>query len=265
MKSRVLALLTVLGIVASAPAAPQRSLLGLVHGDTVFVVGAHEKGRGWLDDNKAKPLFKTGQAFGVWNLTSRVGQTKIGPVMTNEPIPGWSAVGSRNFGDKTLLAISSPYVSRRVPRVQNVNQAVYLGVVQNILRQNKLAAAKARLTQNLRVDLNGDGRDEVILAAHSRAQVGREPRILKNDYAFLALRFVRNGKVSTQLLEREFYAQPQSFAAPNRFEILGCRDLDGDGTLEIIAHSAYYEGDAVTVWKFDGKSARVVLAAGWGV
>ena len=65
----------------------------------------------------------------------------------------------------------------------------------------------------------------------------------------MLLRRVVDGKVQTKLIDGEFYPKASESQTPYRYEVSGLLDLDGDGRLEIIIYSAYYEGATVTVWQ----------------
>jgi hypothetical protein len=46
--------------------------------------------------------------------------------------------------------------------------------------------------------------------------------------------------------------------------VIGTFDLDGDGKLEIVVHSQYYEGEMTKIYKCDPKKAEAVLSVGCG-
>jgi hypothetical protein len=124
-----------------------------------------------------------------------------------------------------------------------------------------------KITQHLRVDLDGDGNEEVLLAATNYPSAeGSAPRAATaGSYSFVALRRVIDGKVSKQILSGEFYRKAQDFNAlpPNVHEVAGILDLDGDGKMEIILNWQYYEGDGTTAWKLGSKKAEKVLEIAW--
>lgn len=81
------------------------------------------------------------------------------------------------------------------------------------------------------------------------------------------------GKVETQLVEREFYpkAYPTptddnaSFNAPNAYKLLAVLDLDGDGKMEVVVGSNYYEGGATTIYRCNPKKVEELLSVSCGV
>jgi hypothetical protein len=142
------------------------------------------------------------------------------------------------------------------------------------LKTKGIEQPKVKIDNILRVDLDGDGEEEVLISATNYfSKDGHVPiRSPAASYSVVLLRRMVAGKVETQLVEGEFYpkAYPTptdndaSFNAPNAYKVIGCFDLDGDGKLEIVVHSQYYEGEMTTIYKCDPKKAEAVLSVGCG-
>lgn len=167
--------------------------------------------------------------------------------------------------DVDLVGVDAPWNPMLRPVQQtDLTQQTYLGAAREILRAKGLPKATPRLTQVLRFDLEGDGTEEVLLSATTGREGYPRPDIVVNDYSFIALRRVVNGKVRTDLLVGEFYARPAEFAAPNAFRVQALLDLNGDNRLEIVTGWEYYEGAGSIVFELrDGKPVEA-FAAGMG-
>ena len=277
MKRRLIAGFLAGSLAAAAALLPARAqqrangapvLIAWVGNNSLWVAGAYVPGRGWQNDEKARPLFRTPRTFTTFNARGgKQGSVTVRKLEASEIGGTWGQIG-RTFPEGVeFLALSgaSPAASRRAT-AGTLQHPEYRRAIAGLLRRDGVATARggARLTEHLRVDLNGDGREEVLLCAHSR-DLGRVTDVRKDDYGLAVVRFLDRGTVRTAVLNKQVYTRGADFGAPQGFNALAFVDIDGDGRLEIVLADRYYEGWGFSVFTFDGKTVRKVLAPGWGV
>lgn len=237
---------------------------------TLYVIGGHADGK-WQDTQKAGKAVKTGTPFRIFNLNGEDGKLtvkKAGP-MEDVCMDVWVAETEAET-KKSGIAISASWNPMPRPvKASSTTLDVYVKAVTDILTAEGIRRPVVKISQHLRMDLDGDGNEEVLLSAtnYKTSQgLGDIPTSAgAGNYSFVALRRVIDGKVVTQILDGEFYETAKEFNAPNQHAISAVLDLDGDGKMEVILSSEYYEGGATTVWKLDGKEAVKVLEVACGV
>ncbi len=98
------------------------------------------------------------------------------------------------------------------------------------------------------------GRDEVPMKAPKRG-----------SYSIVILLRVIAGKVRTQVVAGEVYPQPNESVAANVYKIAAVLDLNGDGKLEVIVQSFYYEGGPTTIYRCEPDKIEAALSVECGV
>ncbi|MBV9210879.1 MAG: hypothetical protein JOZ52_09640 [Acidobacteria bacterium] len=155
----------------------------------------------------------------------------------------------------------------RAPRIESNDNPTYRNLVASLLTQKGIRRPQVNITKVVRVDLEGDGTDEVIIVAtrvHRFDNGSITPDPDAGDYSLVMLRKVINGKAQTIMLDEEYHPKAAKFTAPNEYDLTAVLDLDGDGVMEIIVAGGYYEGDWKTVYSIKGNKAIDVLGCGCG-
>lgn len=230
-------------------------------------------GTAWLNSEAAGQRVKPGTPFRVYPLKGPAGAFTLEKAAADIDVcpDVWLAYpleeGERRRDGFAVAAAWDP--RPRPVSVASTTVEVYRKAVREILIARGLRDPNVEITQHLRMDLEGDGEEEVLLAATHYRREPDGPAIPvgagSGDYSFVALRRVVDGKVVTQILDGEFYEKAAEFNAPNVHRVGAVLDLDGDGTLEIVLHFDYYEGGGTTIWKLGPKGAERVLELGCGV
>jgi len=240
-----------------------------------YLFGAIADGK-WIKAAEAAKSIANEVTYRVYGLTESLGEAK-GAKAKPEDVPCEETlfVALSNKPEKGVIALAAPWNALpRKPRMADPTQKVYIDAVRDFLKTKGIEQPKVKIDSILRIDLDGDGEEEVLISAtnYFRKDDHVPMRSPAGSYSVVLLRRVVAGNVETQLVEGEFlpkaYPTPTesdaSFNAPNAYKVMGTFDLDGDGKLEIVVHSQYYEGEMTTIYKCDPKKADAVLSVGCG-
>ncbi len=260
---------------ALAPLIPGTSqptpIIPILDARSGYLLGGSQNGR-WLSAKTAASGLKNGATYRVYSQRRVLGTGRAtAPKSEGAPC------------EQTLFSKISPDFSRRAAQIalggahkpltrafrsENVNQVSYRNLVAGILRKNGIAKPKVQITQIWRVDLEGDGAQEVLLSASRKEDYGDPNRIASasraGDYSLLLMRKINKGRAETQIIDSSFYPRAKTFNAPNFMTLAGVFDLNGDGKMEILARGFYYEGIWTTIYSVASGKAREVLSEGCG-
>ncbi len=259
-----LAVAALSGLAATATADELPTFVELPSG---FVIGAHTKGE-WFTSEMSGKALEAGRKYRLFTLSGEIGEATGGKAAPDLDL--CPEVWVQTFApaiEKQAIAVSAPWNPLpRTAKAADATQEVYVKAVREFLIGKGIRNPVVKVTQHLRVDLDGDGEEEVLLSATHYS--GKEEELLHSpaagNYSCVLLRRVVRGKVQTSLIQGEFHLKANSSATPNRHEILGLLDLSGDGRLEIIVQAAYYEGATLTVWHLAPDRLRKALEFGCG-
>ncbi len=244
----------------------------IVDAQSGYLIGGSARGN-WIAAKDVAKTLKANEKYSVYGSSTFLGKT-TGSKPRSQEAPceetQWVTL-KKNFNGVLGLSETAKPIPRKV-RVQNVNQKIYRDAVMKILKAGKIKNPKVVVSQIWRVDLDGDNTDEVLISAtHYANPRGEKPQPFHisssanaGDYSLVLLRKIIRGKVQTIVLEQEIYAQNKEFSAPSMHRLSGVYDLNGDGNMEILLNSRYYEGDWMSVVEVKGAAAREVLSVGCG-
>jgi hypothetical protein len=86
----------------------------------------------------------------------------------------------------------------------------------------------------------------------------------RGSYSIVLLRRVVDGNVQTKIVAGEVNPKLNESVAPNVYNIAAVLDLNGDGKLEVIVHSFYYEGGETMIYRCEPDKIEPVLSVACG-
>jgi hypothetical protein len=262
----------------AAPTILRPALVLMPGGTEPVLLGAWNGGR-WLSPAATVPGLRAGVPYRVQDLQGQT-VTAQGGRATSLGIPCEDSfdLGLSPLKASPTFRIVTPAAVNARPRPVTVLPArneTYRRIVREELVRRGLPNPRVELLGLTRADLDGDGTEEVIVeAAHYAGSSGLFPPPVgrPGDYSLLLLRWVRNGQAHTTVLgaslgPRTPYNPESGSPMPlaSLYRLAGLADLNGDGRLEIITFSSYYEGYALTAseWTPQG-GVRPRLETGCG-
>lgn len=145
------------------------------------------------------------------------------------------------------------------------DNATYVKAVADFLESQGLSNPVVRINQALRVDLEVDGQDEVIIVANHFRRGWPPVEAVRGDYSLVLLRRVEGARVRNILVASDmFSAEVRSGTGFSVREVTAVLDLNGDGRLEIVNYAKYDGGHLVEAYDIGGDRPEVVLLSGCG-
>jgi FG-GAP repeat len=237
-----------------------------------YLFGAIAGGK-WIKADEAVKSMPDETTYRVYGLTQSLGEAKGNkPKHEEVPCEETFSVPLSKTPEKSVIAVAGTW--NALPRkVQSLDttQKIYVDAVRDFLKTKGIDQPQAKIDKIIRADFDGDGEEEVLISATNYlSKDGRVPmRSPAGSYSCVLLRRVVAGKVETQLVEGEFHPKAyvrkeDSFDAPNAYKVIATLDLDGDGKMEVVVGSNYYEGEAITIYRCEPRKVEAVLTVGCG-
>jgi hypothetical protein len=258
---RVLKIFLSLLILSSIAAAQKETVVPMASG--YYLLGGSQNGK-WLMAEAVAPTIPKRTAMVFVNLR---GAIKGGAILNNTgedngacPENKLMRLEPETESGFAVGANAGWNLVPRIPKLIAVTDKTYRKIAADFLRTKGIARTKINLRQIVQIDLEGDGRAEVLITGNFYKKGNMEAQT-PGDYSFALLRKTVNGKVRNILIEGEFFTRRDYYDPPNTREILAVADLNGDGRMEIVLDTHYYEGSWKQVLEIEGAKLTKVLEA----
>jgi len=241
----------------------------------VEVIAGVIKGRGWSKSEQVGPLLKRGDRFDLYVRDPSgvvVGEVELSDNGSG-PSEEWGGWGwqfkgrlSKAFGASAQFigvwrASDSPAPKWVAWKEVGRENSTYKAVISKWLQSRGIPrreCAETWVWQIVKADLNGDGRDEVLMSFHSPGSyLFNADHTEKYRYSYLLMRYVpgKSKRVKTVVLDTDFSIHT----------VIGLCDLDGDGWAEVITENGGEDYGDTLLYHWNGKQFQLAGHVGAGL
>lgn len=239
---------------------PNFILLGAVAGDR------------WLNAGEVAGIFQQDRVYDFYMSDMKLdsGTARIEPQQNSGP-PGSCEFYSVELSSFVIggtpptfgLAAGQAAVIRPVEEIEKDNP-VYRQFIADWLSLQEVPDAIVNINRIVKVDIEGDGVDEVLInASNFKEQSGH--LVETGDYSVVLMRKVIGDTVYTVPLAADVYhGKTPSLRYPQTYFLENVFDLNGDGKLEVILGGIWWESRGLFVYEIYGIDATEVLSVTCG-
>jgi hypothetical protein len=135
----------------------------VLEAETGFLLGSARKGR-WLSAKETAKGLRGGEEYRLYSATKLIGNRKGGkPVSEEETCPDVFKVPLKQDETDAVIAIRADWNALpRTPVFASTSQPAYQKAAHDFLVSKGIKNPQVKVTQVVRIDLEGDGTDEVL-------------------------------------------------------------------------------------------------------
>ena len=130
-----------------------------------------------------------------------------------------------------------------------------------ILADNGLFGETVKISEIIKLDIEGDGVDEVLIIASN----ANSSDMVNGQYSIVVMRKIMEGNVESIFLIKDIRTNlPTELNTRTIYEYELCEvvDLNYDGVCELLIKREYYEGHCYQVYEIDDNEYKIVLENG---
>jgi hypothetical protein len=251
---------TIGGIEAQKSASLKPIVVG--SGNYALLMGATQGGK-WVKWEKVHGKLKAGIPLSLYSATKRVGKA-TGKKPTASPAGGIAYVipyAPVFESQESVIGIGSvtwnPFV--RSIKVLSKSDKAVLAVVRAEMKRLKIGNKSVRVRKAWQVDLEGDGKPELLIEANSPHYDNLDNPTTSSGSAFGMVLLVAQGKTTVlDSFQMEKFS-PLGHEGFRNSVLSHAIDLNGDGKLEVVVFNQVHEGQKDTVYTMKGGKPQSVL------
>jgi len=219
----------------------------------------------WVVAARFEKGLKGRHKFNLYTLKGPAGEITINKLVNQSDCGDtWSADSSSPANEGIAIASPSWDVTPRLPRAIDLKDPTYVNILSDILKKEGIPKPDVRISQAYKIDLDGDGKDEVVIVANRYAQGLHELSGIGNatsagDYTLVLVRKIIGETVRNIFLVKAVWLKAEEGPLPRGNHLSAIVDLNGDGVMELVLYSAYHEGSDSDVIEIRGAKATGVL------
>jgi hypothetical protein len=223
------------------------------------LLGGVENGK-FLDAKTTFSKFNGDTKFSLFKFKSgKVGEFSLGEIKTDSGACPENFYVQPEINAAANFAVGTNANWEILPRklqIVSLNDANYKKAVADVLRLRGLPKSPVKIGSAYRIDLEGDGREEVILVANHYVE-DASMNAKAGSYSFIIIRKTIGGKVQNIFVGGNFLKKKTDYYDGN-YSLSGIADLNGDGIMEIIVDVSGYEENWIKVFEMKtGKPTEI--------
>jgi len=225
-----------------------------------YLLGGTQDGE-WLSPETVVPYLSGGEVYQLYDVGGPSGLTEGKEPLPDQTCPlHWVATDS-GFQDGLTVGMTGNWnATPRLVEEHPTDTPVYVDAIRSWLIDKGFAEPVVEISQILRVDIEGDGTDEVLISAsHFVEPTGHDVEF--GDYSLVLMRKVIGNSVETVPLVADYYYQEVANQFPLTYTTTFPADLNNDGVMEVIVGVERWEGSGVIVFEIDGTNVHPVFEA----
>lgn len=235
---------------------------GKVYETTFFLLLGGVNQETWLAPDMSVARFSGEVTYSLHSLTQESKYFVWGKTPEFSPTCKVYSVGTDAMLDEPgfVGVVDVWQVTKRPVTELADDDGFYQQAVMDWLKTEGVSAPQVDVVRVYRVDIEGDGVDEVFISATHLDDSQRTTKA--GDYSIVLIRQVIGNEAVTKPLVGDVYrSQEPEMTYPRTYSLTNFIDLNQDGRLEAVVEIQKWEGFGARVFQIDGKDVIQTLSA----